>query len=216
MESHTFYNLLRNISIASVLIPIICCLLKFKALNLILRALFIFLIISFVFELAGLVIGSNQSETYLLQHIYTIIECSFIIFIYYQIFENRKTKLFIVLFYSLFLVLAFWWFVLREGYKREDSIVNTYEAIFVLVLGWSYLFKLMNELKVYDLKEHYFFWLNFAFVMYFSMAFIFFLFYAYLEQLPIPLFTFLWGLHLLINITSNILISRGIWKAQPR
>ncbi|PBQ32478.1 hypothetical protein CNR22_12080 [Sphingobacteriaceae bacterium] len=210
------FYILRDISVASILVPIACCIIKRKALNVILRALFVFLILSCLFELTGVIFAANKIETYTTENIYTILECSFIIFMYYKIFETGKTKTLILIFYGFFMLISVYQFLIQKGYHSEDSVVNTCEAVFVLILGWSYLFKLMKELKVYDLREHYFFWLNFGFVLYFSMAFVLFLFYNYLGKLPALFFQYLWSLHLLMNITSNLLISRGVWKAQRR
>ena len=213
MSLESFYYLISHISSSSILVPIACCVLRFKAFNNnILKALFVYLILSLLSEVAGLNLVLNDTRNYLIQQLYTVIECSFITYIYYNIFEQVRVKRLIIGSFLIFVILASYSFILLNGLNKPDYLLSTFESCFVVSLSWGYFYKLMTEPRKMRFTTNYVFWINSGFLLYFSVGFLLFLFNDYLENCPVSIFYFLWGLNLLSNITCNIFLSIAILK----
>lgn len=206
------FDILTYISIVSGLVPFICSILRFKALNSELRALFIYLSFTLIAETASYFLSKNHIPNYFVQNIYTFIECSTIAFIYHQNLNNRNARLFIKLLYLVFFLLSLYRFFINDGLNQADSALSTYESCLVIFLALFYFYNEMKELNVPRLTEHYFFWINSAFLLYFLGAFAFFLFNDYIERLPLSIYYLVYGIQLIVNICYNVLLSLGIWK----
>lgn len=206
------FNVLVYISIFSVVIPLSCCVIKFSALNKELRALFLYIIISVTSEIVSLVLQQNQITNYIVQNLYTMCECTLITYIFLNRFDSNKSKLLIKIFYFIFVLIALIIFGFMKGINGSDNLVSTYESCFFILLAWAYFYKLMTEKNISKLNQFYFAWINTAILIYFSMAFISFLFNKFIGQLEMSLYALVYAPHLIINIAYNILLGIGVWK----
>jgi hypothetical protein len=211
MFNISFFKFITFISIISVLAPIVCCILRVKALNNILRALFIYLLICFAAEITGVLLAINHITNNITQNLFTILEGSFIVYVYYFKFESLKSKGIITALYLVFLFISIIMFF-KKGLNNQDSIASTFEAVFIICLSVCYFYKLIDELNVTRLNRYYFSWINSGFLIYFSMALVMSIFDSFLEKCNLPTYRSLFSLHLISNIILNILLATGIWK----
>lgn len=214
METRTLFLTFLYTSALSVLIPLTCCILRFKALNRELRALFIYLVVSLVTEIISFVFSINSIPNYIVRHIFTILECTLITYIYLHHFKAKPAGQAIRAAYFAFVILAFIVLVVANRINSQDSVLASYEACFFIVLSCITSYRLMEDLTVLKLSKHYFFWINAAFLIYFSMEFFLFLFDWYLEKCRISLYYLLYSFHLSSSVALNILLSVGVWKVK--
>jgi hypothetical protein len=212
MDLCTLYHITSNISTLSAFAPLICCILRLKALNTESRTLFLYIIVCALTDAICFIFVKKKIHTVIVSNLFTVIECTLLTYIYFLKFETKKARYIITIFYIVFLALSIIFFVLRGGYNRYDNIISTFESCFFIALSFAFFYKEMCELSIPRLSEYYFFWLNSAFLIYFSMAFFLFLFNCYLEKCDISIVRLLYSLHLLTNIVTNILVSLGVWK----
>lgn len=216
MSYQIFFDIINYISALSVVIPLVCSIIKFKTLNTELRVLFLYIILSAFAEGLGFIFIKNNIQTYLVNNLFTIVECSLLTYIYFKKFELKSTRTFVVFFNSVFLVLAFYILVIREKYSMQDSVLSTYEAAFLIALSGGYIIKVMREINISRLKEVHFTWINVGILIYFSMAILLFLFYSYIEKRGLKTYNNLYSLHWLTNIGYNVLLATGIWKTKAK
>jgi hypothetical protein len=212
MNFRTFHHIIYYVSALSVIVPLICCILRLKTLNAELRTLFLYIIVCALTEAISFILAKNNIHTYITHNLFTVLECTLITYIYLLKFEIKKARYIITIFYFVFLALSIIIFVLRSGYNRSDNIISTFESCFFITLSFTFFYKEIYELNIPRLSEYYFFWLNSAFLIYFSMAFFLFLFSGYLEKYDLSIYYPLYSLYLLTNVAYNILLSLGVWK----
>lgn len=104
MEIQTLFDVLNHSSSISVILPLVCGILKFKTLNTELRVLFLYIILSALAEGLGFVFIKNNIQTYLVYNAFTVLECLLLTFIYFNRFELKNTRTIIV-----FLILFFYY-----------------------------------------------------------------------------------------------------------
>ena len=206
------FNVLVYISICSVAIPLSCCVIRFSALNKALRVLFLYILISVIAEVVSLILQQNRITNYVVQNLFTISECTLITYIFLNKFDSNKSKRLIKIFYSIFVLFAVIIFGFMDEINGPDNLVSTYESCFFIVLAWAYFYKVMTDKNISKLNQFYFSWINTAILIYFSMAFISFLFNKFIGQLEMSLYALAYTPHLITNIAYNILLATGIWK----
>lgn len=208
-----FSKITNYLSIYSGLIPLLFYVgVKYKTLSSILKVLFLYLIISISVELICIYYLSRTSNLFL-QNIYTFVEGFLIIVIYQKIFENKN-----VIFYLLntFFVCCFIMACFYFGKLNEISMyLITTEAFIVILLSTTYFFRLINNTQVPELTRFYLFWLNTAFLIYFSGAFFIFLTTNFILNPENDRKVHdLWILHNFFNIAYNVLLAKSVytWK----
>jgi hypothetical protein len=201
---------------ASLAIPLICSLIRFRTLNNELRVLFLYIVVSSVTEVISLQLALNQLQNYVVQNLFTVVECSLLMYIYFLRFEGILTRRLILVLYSVFIIVAFIFMILLGGLSRADNLISACESCLFIALSWSYFYKLMQEKNIERLNQFYFAWINAAILIYFSMTFFVFLFNKVIGSLDNSLYRLIYTLHLFTNISFNILLGIGIWKIKPR
>ncbi len=214
MTSQSIYNAVSHVSALSVLIPLGFCLNDIRTLNKLLRVLFLYILVSMFAEIGGLILSQNKIHNYLLQHIFTIIECGLIAWIYLFQFVNKWHKTIVYVVFCIFLLTSIVILIFKGGYNRGDSILSTFESCFIMTLSGIYILKNLREITLSKLSDSYFSWLNAGFLIYFSTSFFLFLFNDYIESCELTIAYILYSLHLISNIAYNILLGIGVWKAK--
>lgn len=216
MDSQVTFDIINHTSSLSIGIPLFCCILRFKALNTELRVLFVYILISALTEVIGYIQIRSNNHTYLTYHLFTVLECSILTYIYYFRYAAAKTRMAIAAFYFCFLILAFVILIVNTGYDDQSNILSTYEAAFLIALSGGYFLKIVRDFNIPDLNKFYFSWINTGVLIYFSMAFLLFLFEGYIEKRGLKTYNNLFTLHWLTNIGYNSLLGLGIWKIRGK
>jgi hypothetical protein len=142
-------------------------------------------------------------------HVYEILSGAVILHIYKLNFTNEKTKKIILLLLFVFVSFSIFLFFYKDGFKFDNTESTISLKIMVILLSMYYFLTLFYQLKIRSLKNHYFFWINAAFLFYSGTTFYIFLF----ENFVIfGLYkNYIWPIHLIATIIFNLLLSKGIW-----
>jgi hypothetical protein len=212
MIAGNIYTFFKYASILSVLIPFIACCIRFKTLNKELRVLFLYIFLSLITELIVVIFRSRWPHTYLLYNCFTILELSLLSYIYLLRFEEKTARRIIRGLYFLFLGLVFILLVVIGGYDQRNTLLSTYEAALFIGISYAYFIKITKDASIPNLTQYYFAWINAGVLVYFCMAFLIFLFQAYIERRGFQTFNKLYLLNWIINITYNLFLATGVWK----
>lgn len=205
------YTLLERISAYSVYAPTLLCLFKIKALNRSLWAYFIYLIICIGSDRIGLVFVNDERVSNIIFNVFAIVECGILSFIYYCEFSERKSKILISVTFFAFLFFSIFIFLFQGKIDKADTVVSVIEACTISIYAGLYMVKFLVDRKIAKLERHYFYWINLAFLLYFSSAFLLFLNNDFLKQCTSRTAYVIWGLNLVLNSVTNIFTSIGIW-----
>ncbi len=212
MSASEVYNLVCIISASSVFAPIVVSLLKFKVLNTPLRTLFIFLVFCLAADLVSFFLFRYEQMTNVIVNSFTILESGAISFIYYKMYNKPFARACLAMAYLIFLIVAYYVFIAKGGIYRSDEIVSAFEAGLITIISGSYFIKIFSDENNVRLGEHYFYWINLSFLIYFVAAILVFKGSAFIDRCGEPLSYYLYGLHQVFNFICNLLFSVGIWK----
>lgn len=202
-------------SMVSILIPLLIFTFSYnKTFNKPLKVLFIYLVCSFTVDLLSLFVRYEHSNFFLLNS-FTYLEFVFILYIFYLEWNTRKfflRAIIVLLFYTAFFVIS----TISIGtLNRANNFATALEPLILVFLSIYYFFNLLNRLDLPKLNEYYFFWINTAFLIFFSVAFFV---YIFAEQITThtssDIVRKLWYLQNVFHIIYNCILSVGIskWK----
>ena len=211
MNYKIIYEILAHISSTSVLIPLFISILNFKTFNNTLKVLFFYLCISCLTELISFIMAHQKTNNTIVFLIFTVIEYGSFITLYFFEIRTKAFKMFyffmLFLFSGIFTLNLFYF----GGIDRIDTFSSTAESIILLFTSIYYFYYILNNLQIPKLNRFYFFWINSAILIYFSMSLCLFLFSAYILQSDQSILRPLWIIHNISNICFNLLIAKGIW-----
>lgn len=210
MHYQTVFNIIEKISVFISVIPML--LLFRKAFNPQLKALLIYLLLSFATEMASWYCGIySPKSNFLLINIYSMFEFLIILYIYYKEFHFKKQyPLYVICLLFIFLSL------INISLTHHDAIAYAIDAALIASFSVFYFFRLSNDITIPKLTNFYFFWINSAFLFYFSTSFFVFLFMHNVNTLGHTISLFLWSIHMLANISYNVLFIIGIFKIKKK
>lgn len=207
------YQILEHVSAFSVLLPVIILIIRFKALNKQLWALFLYFLFCIVAERLSLVFLPDEKKQNIVFNCFTIVEFSLLSFIYYHEATRRSIKnLFLVTWLAFILYGAV---VYNKAIGKSENSVMALEAGIMILFTYLFIYRFYVDDNRIKPTRHYFFWINLAFLIYFSAAFLLVLTLDYINQADARTAMILWGIHNMIGVASNILISWGVWKVKP-
>ncbi len=202
------YIIIVYISLLSTLLPFIALLIKPKAQNEILWALLIYSIGSIVFE--GISLLFTLKKIFIL--IFTVFEFGVTLFIYYKALNIKKIKIPIIILFAIYNLVAFMLYFKESDFMVVDSFTVSIQAIITICLCVSYFLKEFIELKIPKLTQHYLFWINSAYLIYFGTGLLLFIFRTYIRDNVNTIGYFLMAIHLFANISFHILLTIGVCK----
>lgn len=213
MPLANFYKTLELTSAATVSVPLLLCLYKFKTLPFSVRVLFIYLVVCAITEYLNSIYTSG-SAVGIVQNTFTVIECLLLTWIYIKEFYSRHAKLIIIIIQVSYLLIAVFLFAFIQPYTETNDLLTTTEAWIMILLSLAFFYKTSIDLKIPKLTDNYVFWYNVAIISYFSTASIIFLFNRQLtNNLPVESFQRLYIPQLIMNMCYHVLLAMCIWKA---
>lgn len=212
MKNAVLIYVMMYASIASGFIPLVCSIARYRHLKSFLWVLFGYSVLSLITETVATILAHFHHPTYLVHHCFTVLECSTFVYLYLNKFDAPTSKKIILLLYLLFLLIAFIVLIVQSGFNRSDIVVSSLSAVFLVCLAAAYFYNAANDETHKRMTDDYFFWISTAVMLYFCMAFLFFLFTDYIEKRGIR--TVYYSLQWVVNIMYNVLLGVGIWKVK--
>lgn len=208
------YNVICIIAAGSVFFPITIAFIRIKAFNPVLKALFLYLILSLVSDVISFCLEHSKFKINenIVYNLYSVIEGLFVFNIYLKGYKEKKNRMLVFYATIVFLGFAIWHFLFLEQFFVEDSIVNSIESALVILLSGVYFIATILDENVTKLTDRYFYWINLAFMLYFSASCLIFLNSGFLSRCSERTAVLVYSIHITINILCNVLFSIGIWK----
>lgn len=211
MTSEKTYALLEDISAYSVYIPIIICLLRVKALNKSLWVFFFYLILCVISDRISLVLVGNEKHSNIWFNTFALIEFGAITYIYFNEFQPGKPRPILLLLFFAFIIFSAVALIFLGRYDQPDTILGPIEAGIFTIYSSVYLLQILFNREILKITTYYFYWINFAFLLYFSTALLLFLNNEFISSCEPSIARVLWGIHLALNSATNILSAIGVW-----
>ena len=149
-----------------------------------LRTFPLFFLIVIIVEFTGTWLQARYGTNTFLYNLYSILEFSFFLFFYLQIFKRasvkRRIRYLLVIFPLLCLVNIF--FV--QGMHAFHTYSFTLGSIIINVLGVLYFFQLFNGKEKVNLLKHPAFWINVALIFFYTTSMSFLSVLNYVSTLP--------------------------------
>jgi hypothetical protein len=205
MGTEDLYNTVEHAASYSIWLPVLASIFRIKALNRTLWILFIYLLLCFVADQLYLYILPDQETANRVINCWCVIETTLFFIIYGFEAKNKSVKKALWIGYSAFLVLAF--AIFSKTLREEDKIVAPTEAGLFIVISAAFFIIMLFDKALDRPLGHYFFWINFALLLYFCASIL--IFVDSEEQL-------VWGMHHSTAILCNIFIAIGIWQMKQR
>ncbi len=202
------YLLLINITVYSIIIPLGFVFFKFSTRPSYFRWLGFLLLLSFLFDLSGLIFPTTNIY---IGNIYPMLELAIISVIYTTIiFDSRKHTIVIAVVIGLFLFYKIYQNFHYEDINTQSFRFRVFTSFWFLILSAYFFIVLHNRPPVESILQYPLFWFNTAILTYFSGNI--FLFTAYtiftdspdLNKLYVPI-------HGFFNIIQNCLFTLALY-----
>ncbi|MCG8576659.1 MAG: hypothetical protein MI810_17400 [Flavobacteriales bacterium] len=95
-----------------------------------------------------------------------------------------------------------------------NSYIRGLESVIIIILSLSFWAKIMRELQIERLVQSPLFWFNTAFLIYFSVNFILFVFSSDLNKLAVEKAIQPWLVHCFFMTIYYLLLAIGLWRKQ--
>lgn len=206
------YDLIFWFSILSYLIPIgIITFHISKTENRLFNVLLIYPILCFLTEIISLIFRDVYGNNNPILHIYTFLAFPAISLFYYRVLLKEKILSIFVVINFLFLLVCLYSFFITPGAREINKIPYLFLTLYVLFISCYDFYKIYTEMKVSNLFQDGLFWVNSAFLIYFSSTFYVSLFEDIIKSVDLNLFYYTWPIQLVSTIIFNVILSRGIW-----
>jgi hypothetical protein len=205
------YDILMYTSALSYIIPLYL-LINDKTLSIILKVLSLFLVLSLATEFVSFyAINIQHKDNKWVLHIYTLI-CQFNLSLFYWfLIQNRVIRIFILAFNCLFLLFFIYNIQFITDNLMRAQLAYLLSSMFLICISSFYFYKVYTEMKITNLFQDGLFWINSAFLIYFSSTFYVSLFEEYIRSEDLNLLYYTWPIQLVSTIIFNVILSRGIW-----
>lgn len=202
-----FLENLTLISSASIFIPLIIGLSKFRSLNYTQKLLFYLVIASSITETVVYVLSEFQLPNIAVYNIYTFANFNIIFSIYLtQVSPKRKNAMIgLQIAFNLFMIINA---IFIQSFQAYNSYAILSMSVIFMSLALNYFYKLLKEVKHQRLEKNPLFWLSSGLVVYYSGTLILFLFINQIsnaDQSNIDLHLASWGINsifILLIVTS--------------
>jgi hypothetical protein len=210
----TLYIILGNISAYGILFPLLLAIIRYKYLSKSLKFIFALFIAGALTEIASEIyinfIGDNNLW---LLNSYQILETIIIVLFYYSLTNNKPKQIVILLFIMSFVFISIFYF-LKVKSNSLNNFPYTVEAIAIIALVLLSFHSIFKKQIYSNLLNAPVFWVNSAFLIFFSGNIYLYLFSKYLQEHALNAFFEIWVFHSILNIIFFILISIGLWKTK--
>lgn len=209
-----WYVIVYWVSFLSYLLPIFFLLnnlVRNKTERKVQSVLFLYVLLSILTEITNLVVVRMIHNNNPVVHVYTILAFVVIAYLYR---EFLKVKFYYNYFYLIIFTycgFSFYYSIYWIGFFNVNVISYLILTIFSIILSSYYFYKVYFEMSVPNLFQNGHFWINSAFLIYFSSTFYLSLFEEIIQSVDINLFYYTWPIQLISTIIFNVILSRGIW-----
>lgn len=212
MDKIQIITYLSYLSSASILVPLIVSLIKYRTFSTTLKVLSLYIVISFVIETISLILVKNDMYNLFLSHILTFLEFSIFTFIFFDLLNIRKRKLLLTAILSAFLIICLVDVMFISGYMKMNELSRNVECFSLITFAIFYFKTFIQQTEYQNPLKLFSFWFSTASIIYFSGSFFLFIFSNSILDTSPATFLALFTIHSLFNITFNTLLAISFTK----
>ncbi len=195
-----------------ILLPVALSIYRRQFLTKELILLILFFLTSFLEECIQLYYSLKAWSNIHLYNLYLIVDIFLVGCIYYQKFEFKIHKKYIVIATSISIIISIIFF----KYDEFSSVGNTVFRIFSTALVLSYFNWLLVEMKIANMLLHSFFWISAGLLLYSLGTFFMYLFsqYTISAKASSNIFDLYWSVKQILYILFCVFSSIGFWVSK--
>lgn len=195
----------------SILIPIFIGITKFKMLTKPAKVVLCYMVASAITNGISIFISKQWHMNNMpLVHLYTVIELILIVIFYKRVFEAPAKMSFFTLIVISFTVLCVVNALYFQSIYTYNSYTRSLEAIICILFAMNYFARIAASPSVRKLIKEPNFYFNTGFFLYFSGAFMLFIFSNFvIKNLANHDFLIIWAIHAALILLMNLLFSIG-------
>jgi hypothetical protein len=133
------------LSTLSILASFIIGLIYFRTLSVNMKILYVFVVITFIMEVAAFTLRLQGIRNMFIFHSYVYVEITAVTMIYYRLFDTLRWKLIAVILYVFFIVFS----ILNVEYIESVDVFNSnqryIEALMIILMCATYFVQLMRH-----------------------------------------------------------------------
>jgi hypothetical protein len=209
-----WYRLFYWISLLSYFVPLIIQLRILKRNNAerkILSALFLYILLSIVTEIVNMIVSRIIHNNNPIVHIYTILAFLILAFLYKDMLNMKMINKYFYWFVLPYCCLSFYYSFFVVGLLNVNVLTYLILSITLIFISSYYFYRVYIEMTIHNLFNNALFWINSAFLFYFSSTFYLSLFEEIIQTIDSNLFYYTWPIQLVATIIFNVILSKGIW-----
>jgi hypothetical protein len=196
----------------SIAIPLFIAVLKYKYLSDTARIIFYYLIVSVIFTIIGYILRHTIQNNLPLLHIYTVVEF-FILTEFFKKAINEKNSSKILTVVQIVFTLAC---IANVFFLQSLFTYNSYSrslgALLIMLLAINFFARLFTKQLSEKVTKLPLFWFNSAIFLYFSGAFVLFIFSNYVLIADRVTNVILWNIHATFVLIMYLLFAKGFYK----
>jgi hypothetical protein len=177
------------------------------------RSLFYLIFASLMSEIISHILHRYNLYNLFVFRFYTIVQFLLLSFFFIKTLSESKMVLYIKICGLLFLTLATY-DSYKNGLNSMDDLSLTAASVLLMIYSLFTFYHIMENPVHLNILSTPLFWFNTAILVYFSGCLFLFIFSNYLEDHYAKVFHIAWGVNSILNITFNLLIATGFWKAR--
>ncbi len=209
LTSSELNTLVADISTFSILLPLSCALFYFSQADKAVRLFSVSIFVSFITEIISFYLSKKSINNLPGLHIYTIIEFTFYMLFYYQLFRSGRARLLIKVLVISFVLFAILFAFVFTDLWHFNTLSRSIEAFVLTFFGLAFFYYTLKGENTLRLEKHPYFWLNSGLLLYFMGNIFLFMVYNILLNETKEVFNSYWSMHSMFNISANILFSIG-------
>lgn len=195
----------------AILLPIVVAVWRLRQLNAVARIILTYLLTSCVVSLAASAMIWNRMVNLPVSHIYTVVEFFFFTFFYRSLLQGKKT---ITVIQVCFLIACVLNTIFVQDLYQFNSYTRSLEALVIMLLSVNYFALLFTDISIDKPLQNPAFWFNTGIFLYFSGAFMLFIFSNYMLKESRASFTVVWNMHATLVLLMYLLFTLGFLKCK--
>lgn len=212
--TNTFYSYFGLFTSYFCLLPLLIGLINFKYLGASLKPVILLLIFILITEIISSSLSDRGINTYPVIRMYTIIEfCC--LFVFYKRFFDAHVKIkFLKIVVPAFLLAAAADVFVLNSINSSDTLASSVEGVCIITFSVSAFYLIMKKMLYSNLLDEPFFWINSAYLIYFSGTLFLFIFLNYIVKNHIENYSKIYIINSILNLVNYSLITIGFWKTR--
>lgn len=212
--TNTFYNYFGLFTSFFCLLPLLIGFINFRRISADLKPVLLLLIFILLTEIVSSLISDSGINTFPVIRIYTVIEfCC--LFAFYKRFFDAHTKIkFLKIVIPVFFLIALTDAFVLNSINSSDTLASSIEGVSIIIFSVNAFYLIMKKMLFDNLLDEPFFWINSAYLIYFSGTLFLFIFLNYIVKNQIENYGKLYIINSILNLVNYTLITIGFWKTR--